>query len=148
MTKQECVSCGVVKTISEFEWQKNRPKPRKKCQKCRHEERDYEKEYAYRNKKRKEKYWQNPDKARRDWEKHVYGVCKEDFGYKECWICGSTGRLCIDHCHESGKARGLLCTKCNSAIGMFDDDIERMKRAMQYLEDGPHFQLSWGAYPK
>jgi len=146
MTEQKCISCNTIKPISKFEWQKNRPNPRRKCQDCRHKERDYEKEYAFRNKRRKERYWQDPDKARQEWEKHKYGVCKEDFGYKQCWICGSEHRICIDHCHDSGDARGLLCTKCNTALGMFDDDVERMKRAMDYLKDGPHFQLSWESY--
>lgn len=147
MKQQKCVSCNTVKPISDFEWQKNRPNPRKKCKRCRHQERDYEKEYSYRNEKRRQKYWEDPDKARREWEKHKYGVCKEDFKYEECWICGSKDRLCIDHCHNSGTPRGLLCTKCNTAIGMFEDDTSRMEKAMDYLKDGPHFQLSWESYP-
>ena len=148
MHKQKCKSCSQVKPVEAFEWQKNRPNPRKVCQKCRHANRDYEKEYAYRNKKRKEKYWADPDKARMEWEKSVYGVCKEDFSYSECWICGSTARLCIDHCHDSGEPRGLLCTKCNSAVGMFDEDADRMIKAVEYLASGPHFQLSWKKYHK
>ena len=147
MKEQVCNSCGVLKPVSDFEWQKNRPNPRKKCQVCRHKERDYSKEYAYRNKKRKQKYWEDPDKARRDWERNVYGVCKEDFNYKECWICGSKDRLCIDHCHNTNEVRGLLCSKCNTALGMFDDDPKKMENAVKYLKDGPHFQLSWKAYP-
>ena len=39
----------------------------------------------------------------------------------------------IDHCHETGKVRGLLCSKCNIALGNFDDDIETLKRAISYL---------------
>lgn len=147
MNEQKCNTCHEVKPISSFEWQKGRPNPRKKCQKCRHKERDYEKEYAYRNQKRKEKYWEDPQDARRVWERNKYGVCKEDFSYEECWICGSNLRLCIDHCHNSGEPRGLLCTKCNTALGMFDDDVNRMTRAIGYLSDGPHFQLSRKAYP-
>lgn len=146
--KQQCVGCSLVKDISAFEWQKNRPNPRKKCQQCRHDSRNYEKEYTYRNKKRKEKYWADPDKARQEWEKHKYGVCKEDFSYSECWICSSSKRLCIDHCHSSGEPRGLLCTKCNSAIGMFEDSIDKMIKAVEYLSDGPHFELDWKKYPK
>jgi len=147
MTHRECVSCGIVKPISDFEWQRNRPNPRKKCQKCRHSERDYKKEYAYRNKKRKEKYWEDPQEARRIWEKYTYGVCKEDFGYSNCWICGSSHRLCIDHDHRTRDIRGLLCSRCNTGIGMFKDNPERMGRAIEYLSTGPHYQLPRKKYP-
>ena len=57
-----------------------------------------------------------------------------------CKICGTkksymkhSKYLCVDHCHTTGKVRGLLCSKCNSAIGLFDEDTSRMRLAMQYL---------------
>lgn len=40
----------------------------------------------------------------------------------------------IDHCHATGKVRGLLCRKCNLAIGHFDDNIRALRRAAWYLE--------------
>ncbi len=43
-------------------------------------------------------------------------------------------RLCVDHCHETGKIRGLLCHKCNLALGCYDDSIENLKSAIKYLE--------------
>lgn len=57
-----------------------------------------------------------------------------------CPICGKKpdetahGQLYVDHDHKNGKIRGLLCEKCNFALGHFDDDVERMKRAIMYLE--------------
>ena len=41
----------------------------------------------------------------------------------------------IDHCHVSGKVRGILCSRCNHAIGLFEDDAARLLRAAAYLTD-------------
>lgn len=51
-----------------------------------------------------------------------------------CEVCGSKERLCIDHCHETEKPRGLLCHKCNTALGLVNDDSQRMIKLIQYLE--------------
>ena len=145
---QVCLECGIEKPVESFEWQKNRPNPRKRCKSCRHKARDFSKEYEYRRKKKKEKYWEDPAAARRIWERSVYGICKEDFKYDVCWICGSSHRLSIDHCHASEKVRGLLCGRCNSALGFFKDDVENLKKAIEYLEYGEtHYQLSRRSYP-
>ena len=40
----------------------------------------------------------------------------------------------IDHCHNTGKIRGILCHQCNTAIGLLGDDIEKLKSAIKYLE--------------
>lgn len=42
--------------------------------------------------------------------------------------------LSIDHCHRTGAVRGLLCTACNSWLGVIDDDPAAVARAMAYLE--------------
>ena len=41
---------------------------------------------------------------------------------------------CLDHNHNTGKFRGWLCNKCNSALGWFDDDLTVLKKAVTYLE--------------
>ena len=51
----------------------------------------------------------------------------------KCQVCGSTKRLCIDHCHDTEKPRGLLCHKCNTALGLLDDDVQRILKLSQYL---------------
>ena len=56
-----------------------------------------------------------------------------------CAICSSTPpdhhkkRLNIDHCHASGRVRGLLCDACNRAIGLLKDSPELMLKAISYL---------------
>jgi hypothetical protein len=40
----------------------------------------------------------------------------------------------IDHCHITGKVRGLLCHKCNKGIGLLGDDPARVAAALNYLE--------------
>lgn len=56
-----------------------------------------------------------------------------------CAICGkepTKGRgrkLHIDHDHETGKRRGLLCNGCNTGIGSLGDDVSRLQRAIKYL---------------
>lgn len=56
-----------------------------------------------------------------------------------CAICGKTAeendrRLCVDHDHETGEIRGLLCTQCNHALGLLQDSPEICKQAMLYLQ--------------
>lgn len=54
-----------------------------------------------------------------------------------CAICGSFGggkRLCVDHDHETGKVRGLLCQSCNKGIGLFKDSSVATRRASDYLK--------------
>jgi hypothetical protein len=54
-----------------------------------------------------------------------------------CYICGKKPTdkraLDIDHDHETGKVRGLLCSNHNRGIGLLDDDISLLARAIQYL---------------
>ena len=47
---------------------------------------------------------------------------------------GNRRRLAIDHCHTSGKVRGLLCGPCNASLGGFRDDIAVMETAIAYLK--------------
>ena len=42
--------------------------------------------------------------------------------------------LHVDHCHESGEVRGLLCASCNSYLGKIGDDVETLHRAIMYIQ--------------
>ena len=56
-----------------------------------------------------------------------------------CKICGITAEengkdFAVDHCHTTGKVRGLLCNNCNSGVGYFLDSIDTMNKAIEYLK--------------
>jgi hypothetical protein len=51
-----------------------------------------------------------------------------------CAICRThTPRLCVDHSHDTGENRGLLCHKCNVGLGHFNDSIQLLADAISYL---------------
>ena len=56
-----------------------------------------------------------------------------------CAICSTplvTGRHChVDHCHTTGKVRGLLCSHCNLMLGHAKDSVEILQKAIKYLHD-------------
>ena len=78
--------------------------------------------------------------------KKKYNITAEDFKKLkdkqdgECAICGATQGssqckdvLFIDHCHETDKIRGLLCSDCNLALGLLRDNISLLDKAKEYL---------------
>lgn len=72
--------------------------------------------------------------------KHLYGLTPEQVEAMTivqagaCAICGRTDqKLHIDHCHDRGTVRGLLCVGCNHGIGHLGDDPDRMLAAAAYL---------------
>ena len=54
-----------------------------------------------------------------------------------CPICGAqlTGRVHVDHCHETGRVRGVLCHQCNCGIGFLRDDSTIVAQALAYLKE-------------
>lgn len=57
----------------------------------------------------------------------------------KCAICGKTSsengqKLAVDHNHETGAIRGLLCSGCNSGLGYFHDNIELLEKSIEYLQ--------------
>ena len=62
----------------------------------------------------------------------VCAICKK---LETTQIRGKTIAMSVDHCHTSGKARGLLCTQCNRGLGLFKDDPEILQSAISYLRN-------------
>jgi hypothetical protein len=63
-----------------------------------------------------------------------YRALQERQGHA-CAICRKVTRaLCIDHCHVTGRVRGLLCRSCNSALGFCADDPRLLRAALAYLQ--------------
>jgi hypothetical protein len=99
-----------------------------------------------RERKRKERKLRSHHQTdRKHWLKKAYGITPEKFmelfqkANGCCQICGVhqlelTHNLCVDHDHVTGKIRGLLCKKCNQGLGMFQDSLETLKKARDYLE--------------
>ena len=78
--------------------------------------------------------------------KYKYGITESDYDRMmqeqegRCAICNTTqtkdknmNRLVVDHCHTSGKVRGLLCSACNKALGILEDSVDVLKSAVEYL---------------
>ena len=99
--------------------------------------------------KRKKFYNDNPERdkyrTRRAYLKRMFGITLEDYEFMVksqddcCSICGkhrtkNGRRLAVDHCHITGKVRGLLCSHCNKALGTFKDSINILNKAIEYLQ--------------
>ncbi|KKN10331.1 hypothetical protein LCGC14_1037690 [marine sediment metagenome] len=71
--------------------------------------------------------------------KKLYGLTLEqvaklkNINDNACWICNKKGRLFIDHCHKTGKIRGILCPICNTYLGRIKDDINIIEKLKKYL---------------
>lgn len=90
-------------------------------------------------------YWKT-DKGRAVRLKR-YGITPQEYDdmyYKQlgrCKICNTHASelqdaktfLSVDHCHTTGQVRGLLCDSCNLGLGKFYDDINNLKKAIDYL---------------
>ena len=92
-----------------------------------------------------------PCNEHRKWKTFIvrtYGITAEDYynmlaaQNNKCAVCESeevnnsrvsSGKLFIDHCHDTGKVRGLLCSKCNHGIGLLNDDTALLQKAIEYL---------------
>ena len=133
MTTKVCKRCKEVKLLTEFHKHPTTKDGKQgRCKTCQNEA---------------AKAWQkrNPERMRKHQIKYLYNV---DQGWYEdtlveqdfrCAGCLTHQRdlkvsLCVDHCHTTGKPRGLLCKKCNLALGHCNDNTETLSRLVNYLE--------------
>lgn len=113
---KNCKTCKTVFTPSN-------PSQRYCCNKCRGKTSYYQRNYGI--------------------TETVYNKMKEDQS-NLCFLCNSEGfaigknnhteKLAVDHCHETGKIRKLLCHNCNRALGLLKDNPELMRKAAEYVE--------------
>ena len=109
----------------------------------------YGKIYGHKNKEKlnekQRKYRKNnPGKTHEQGLMRFFNMTADDYKkiFNEqngcCAVCGThqsdlPKRLHVDHCHTTQKIRGLLCNKCNAAIGLLKDNIEILAEAIKYL---------------
>lgn len=61
------------------------------------------------------------------------GVCAICFKPETSVVNGKIKPLAVDHCHDSEKIRGLLCARCNQAVGLFGEEVNVLSNAIDYL---------------
>ncbi len=77
---------------------------------------------------------QRPDKARQVADKHQTQPDKHQTE-PDKWRTQPDKPLYVDHCHQTKTIRGLLCHKCNIALGHMNDNPEQLERAATYLRN-------------
>ena len=137
---------------------------RKDKEKDKEKEREYNRQYYLANKEKLKRYIdENREKVNaynKQWQKD-HKECQERQRAKRyglsvdglrllleqssdtCPICQNkfddtkhSKKKNVDHCHKTGTVRGIICTKCNQGLGSFKDNVESLKNAIKYLDNG------------
>lgn len=154
--KKECIKASQKKY---YEKHKDIIKDKSKAYNSTEERKDYMVNYRESNKDKlnghSRKYKKKPRSKKISKNGHLkrkFGITLDDYNNMlteqggKCMICkntetsvenktGNVKDLAVDHCHSTGKIRGLLCFRCNTTIGRFEDDIELLKSAIKYIEE-------------
>jgi hypothetical protein len=117
-----CTTCGIIKQLSEF-FSYESGYHHSCCKIC--------------SKSKSQKYHKNTYRFSK------YGINKEQYNIMmlnqdgKCKICEKElhEEIHIDHNHTTGKVRGILCGKCNKGLGQFNDNIEFLTNAINYLKN-------------
>lgn len=124
------------------------------CRNLRARERSRTPEFRQKENAYRAKQYADPEKhklIKARWRKHQYGITQDQYekmleaqGHK-CLICETSfsdsdrsTKACVDHCHKTGKVRGILCWLCNTGIGKLKDNAELLMKAARYLEGNKH----------
>ena len=121
---------------------------RKAIERARYNDPEYKEKRRLQNKKWKEK---NPEASKKSMRNRTlkanYGITSKDYDRMiaeqnfRCKICGTDDPgpkrqyFNVDHCHTTGKVRGILCHHCNSGLGHFRDSIDNLEIAIEYLKE-------------
>lgn len=137
-----CTNCGVEKPYAEFSKNKaNKDGHQRWCKVCATQHR---KENAEEGRIYQKEYRDNNVERLRDYRlRKLYGVTLDRFTEMlkqqnhKCLICGTGLNTSspMDHCHATGKVRGILCTHCNTGLGKFRDNPEFLQAAIAYLNE-------------
>lgn len=156
--QRRCYKCGEIKLLTDFVPDRSKASGyRYLCRICKRATgKEYEsrpeikarrqQQEKTRIRKPREAYPYNPAQRRRNRLRKLYGITQEDFNRLAeqqngvCAICGEPppqnkklNRLYVDHNHETGQVRGLLCNNCNTAIGQLRDSLDIVLKAAAYL---------------
>jgi hypothetical protein len=143
---KHCVKCGQTKSTDKFYADKSKSTGFSSyCKSCKNE---YRKEKYAANKTLDKQYYKeyhqkNPDKSKMYGLK-IYGLSLTQFNDMRenqnfsCKICKThesnlKRKLFVDHCHATGKVRGLLCQSCNTMIGNAKDSVLVLQAGINYL---------------
>ena len=129
-----CSICKIVKKNSEYHTAHSDRNPVRPfaciCKECRNKkDNEKDKETQFRRRNQLVKY---------NLTLEEYNIMLENQNYK-CDICKDdlkqldTRKVHVDHCHSTGKVRGVLCGDCNTGLGRFKDNITILKEAINYL---------------
>ncbi len=162
MRNAECSKCGRRKPEDQF-YLRSDGRPRSFCKECyrihnreqyqRHIDKRHEYDAARgsgweRHPENREKYMSDDRTAHDKYLQRTYGITIEDFDAMlssqdgTCAICDGTNsdsarnrRMTVDHDHDTGKVRGLLCFTCNTSIGKLGDTYAALQKAADYLKE-------------
>lgn len=75
------------------------------------------------------------------WFKKKYGLTLSEVGEMakaqngKCYVCKKVEKLHVDHDHQTGQVRKLLCSRCNTWLGFLEGDLQRIKNLLAYLKE-------------
>lgn len=145
--KKGCSCCGEVLPLSCFGKQNNKIGYKSYCKYCRHVNDRKKNACTFLE---KDDFWHKVNKKYEGWDRlYIKSIQRQyNISFKEaknlseseyCEICKKSKedngkRLAVDHCHTSGEIRGVLCSDCNTGLGMFKDNTNFLETAIEYLK--------------